>query len=1057
MASKPGFRTFFLLCCTLLLALPLFAQSTGAVHGRVTASDGSALPGVTVEASSNVLPQPRVTTTDANGDYRLPALIPGTYKLTFSLSGMQTVTRNASVILLQDVAADVSMGVAGVSESITVTATSTLVNRESTALQSGLTTEQIQELPIAQNYSELQKFIPGVMYNADTFRGPSAGASGQDNVYQFDGVNITMPLFGILNTNSTDPNNHDIAQVSVIRGGAKAVDFNRAGGFLIDTVTKSGTNKFTGEAMYEVLNKRFVANQSGTQLLQYDTNKSWASANIGGPIVADRLFFYGSYYRPDFKRDSQTNVYGDLPAYKLSRRDWFGKLTYTPLQSLLINGSYRDSKTDELPADFTATQAPTTGTLNKVKVRIAQLETSWIINPSSYATFKAYDFRNPGIGVAAFTASTVPTFTAGTHLDIAHLAEIGRLVVPTATASNAAQSAFVAPFINQYGYICPQNPAQFNLSCTPGALSGGGTVGFGQFSRDDDSFYRKAGQVGYNYTLGSRISHDLHFGAQYMQDSEDRFQLSNGWGLITVPAGTGAAGTVCPASVCGTAKNAYFIAQVSQQGATGVPTIHSEVKTTNLEVNDTIHMNNWTFNAGVLLSQDALYGQGLAKADNYAGFKSSPGTSYLMHKFRFQDMVQPRLGATWAYNGRDTVYVSAARYMPPANSDARAASWDRNLVQQLNVYFDKDGNLMGISPNASSSGKWWADDIKHPDIMEYMVGTSRQITSNLTSRVYGRYRKGQNYLEDTNNTARADFGAPAGISHDPYIPDLCNGAISTCGPNTIRGAIGSGSTYVIANLDGAFTKYFEATAETEYRANNLTLGGSYTWSHYYGNFDQDNTSFSSANDAAIFIGSSNIGDSAGRQLWDNKYGDLRGDRRHNVKVNATYHLPWNATTGAFAVYQSGQPYQLESVLPYRQFTTSSSDTNRYAEPAGRRRSPSHHQFDWNYTQNIPLPRGLNFQLSADVFNLFNKQTGYNYETRIGTSTAASLNALGFVNVAQNPNTPTVPIPDTISDAVLKPLLSPNATFNRSDWAVRAPFARTYYAPRSFQLTARIQF
>ncbi|HMJ84392.1 MAG TPA: hypothetical protein VK504_14530, partial [Vicinamibacterales bacterium] len=703
--------------------------------------------------------------------------------------------------------------------------------------------------------------------------------------------------------------------------------------------------------------------------------------------------------------------------------------------------------TTELPADFTATQAGTTGTESKVNLKISTLETSWIINQNSYASFKFYDYKNPGIGTAAQVSDVVPNFAVGSHLDIAHLADLGRLVVPTAITSNAAQSAFVAPFVNQYGYICPQNPAQFNLSCTPGALSGGGTVGGGQFARDDDSFFRKTGQVAYNYTLGGAITHDLHAGFQHMKDSEDRFQTSNGWGLITVPAGTGASGTVCPANVCGTAKNAFFIAQVSQQGATGVPAIHSEIKTTNFELNDTIHLNNWTFNVGVMVSQDTLYGQGLAKADNVAGYVSSPGTKYLMHKFQLTDMIQPRLGATWAYNGRDTVFVSTARYMAPANSDARAASWDRNLVQQLNVYFDNAGNLLGISPNASSSGKWWAADIKHPDTLEYMLGTSRQLTQSWSSRVYGRYRKGAHYLEDTNNTARADFNAPNGISHDPYVPNL----------TAIRGAIGSGSTYVIANLDGAFTKYFEATAESEYRANKMTVGGSYTWSHYYGNFDQDNSTFSSANDAAIFIGSSNIGDAAGRQLWDNKYGDLRGDRRHNLKLNGTYRLPWNATTGAFALYQSGQPYQLESVLPYRQFTTSASDTNRYAEPAGRRRTPSHHQLDWNYTQNFRLPRGMNLQFAADIFNVLDKQTGYNFETRIGTGTAASLNALGFVNIAQNPDTPTVPIPVTISDAVLKPLLSPNATFNRSDWAVRAPFARSFYAPRRFQITARVQF
>jgi len=1041
-----------LLCCTALLG-----QQTGSISGRVTATDNSALPGVTIEARSNVLPQPRLTTTDTNGDYRLPALVPGDYTVTYSLAGMQTVTRKATVVLSQNVVADVKLGLQGVAETITVTAAATLVDKESTALQSGLTSDQIRQLPITQNYSDLQKFIPGVMYNPDTFRGPSAGASGQDNVYLFDGVNITMPLFGVLNATSSDPNNHDIAQVTVIRGGAKATDFDRAGGFQIDTVTKSGTNKLTGEASYEVLNKNFIANQSGSQILTYQQDRTWATVNAGGPILRDRLYFYGSYYRPQFTKSNQANVYGDLPKYELKRTDWFGKATFTPLGSLLINGSYRDSKTDETPSSFGSTQAATTGTDSKVKLKIGTLEGSWVINPKSFATAKVYDYRNPGTGTASNVASVVPNFAKGTHLDITQLANQGRLIIPSPISSNAAQSAFVAPFVNQYGFICPQNPAQLNLNCTPGAKTGGGTVGFGQFSRDDDSFYRKAGQAGYNYTLGTNVANDLHIGFQQLKDSEDRFQLSNGWGVIDVPAGTGAAGTVCPATVCGTATNSYFRAQVSQQGATGVPTIHSEIHTTNLELNDTIHFNNWTFNVGVLDSQDTLYGQGLKKADNVVGFIASPGTKYLMHRFSFGDMIQPRLGATWAYNPSGTVWASFARYMPPANSDARAASWDRNLVQQLNVYFDQNANLLGIAPNASSSGKWWQDGIKHPEIKEFMIGTSRQISSNWSSRLYTRYRKGDHYLEDTNNTARADFGAPAGIPTTDYVPNLCNTGIATCGPNTIRGAIGSGSTYVIANLDGAFTKYYEATAESEYRARNLTVGGSYTWSHYYGNFDQDNSSFSFANDAAIFIGSSNIGDGPGRQLWNMKYGNLRGDRRNNLKLNGTYALPWQATSGLFFLYQTGQPYQLESVLPYRQFTTSASDTNRYAEPAGNRTSPSHYQFDFNYTQSFRLPKGLNFQLAADVFNLLNRQTGYNFETRIGTGTAVSTNSLGFVNITQNSTTKTVPIPDSISDAVLKPLLSPNATFNRADWAVRAPFAQSHYAPRRFQLTARVQF
>src|SRR5206468_2612247 len=121
------------------------------------------------------------------------------------------------------------------SESITVTAQSTLVVKASTQLQSGLSQQQIQALPFVQIYGDLQKFVPGVMYTQDTVRAPSAGASGQENVYPFDGANMTMPLFGVL---LAQPNINDIAQVNITRGGANAIDFNRAGGFQIDSVSK---------------------------------------------------------------------------------------------------------------------------------------------------------------------------------------------------------------------------------------------------------------------------------------------------------------------------------------------------------------------------------------------------------------------------------------------------------------------------------------------------------------------------------------------------------------------------------------------------------------------------------------------------------------------------------------------------------------------------------------------------------------------------------------------------------------------------------------------------
>ena len=110
MVRRSALRVPFFLLLIVLIVPAAFAQQVGTISGRVTATDGSALPGVTVEARSNVLPQPRVTTTGSAGEYRLPALAPGRYTLTFSLSGMRTLTRTAEAYLNQDTSVNVSLG-----------------------------------------------------------------------------------------------------------------------------------------------------------------------------------------------------------------------------------------------------------------------------------------------------------------------------------------------------------------------------------------------------------------------------------------------------------------------------------------------------------------------------------------------------------------------------------------------------------------------------------------------------------------------------------------------------------------------------------------------------------------------------------------------------------------------------------------------------------------------------------------------------------------------------------------------------------------------------------
>jgi hypothetical protein len=337
-------------------------------------------------------------------------------------------------------------------------------------------------------------------------------------------------------------------------------------------------------------------------------------------------------------------------------------------------------------------------------------------------------------------------------------------------------------------------------------------------------------------------------------------------------------------------------------------------------------------------------------------------------------MIQPRVSATWAYDHVNTVFVGYAKYNPAASSLPRAASWDRNLATTINAYFDTNGVLFATDPVASSSGKLFVQNMTPRGVDEIVYGTARQFGRNLTGRIYGRYRSAKHFWEDTNNNARVIFNPPPGIPQTLYIADLSDRLAQ----------IGSGSTYVITELDGAYTKYYETTFESEYRKGAVSLRGTYTWSHYYGNFDQDNSSLT--NDLAIFIGSSNIGDGAGRQLWDNKDGTLRGDRPHVFKLYGSYSLAWRATVGAYFIAQSGQAWEAWSYEPYRALTTSTSDTNRYLEPAGSRRTDAHWQLDLNYIQNVKVTPRFTAQVAVDTFNLFNNQTGYNYQPSVHATT-----------------------------------------------------------------------
>ena len=969
----------------LLFAMNASAQQVGEIVGKVSGSDGMPLENVAIEAKGDVLPKPRSSVSKANGNYRLQLLPPGSYQVTFTAPSGETRSVNVAVNLDQKTPLNIQMGSADV-EKILVYG-SKLTTSTNAALGNSLSADTLAQLPMAVEYSSLIRMMPGVQVTSDSVRGPSAGSSGQDNGYKFDGANLSVPLFGIL---ASSPSTHDVAYVSVERGGARAVGFNRNAGVTLNTESKSGTDKWKGDITYRTQKGSWQADDKDG--LSTEDDIGFITAGIGGPLIDEQLYFYGSYYTRDDAKESGTNARGQLPDITNEREEYFGKFTWTPTADILINASYRNSEVTTANQSIGLNDTVSTAEDGVDDFEVLVIDGSWLINDDttfnmSYAetTQSAGSFPVNDLGFRG---------QSGGSLNVNDLASQGYFSVPsleTQTAANAEEQALLD------AYNAGATPLIAAFGINGEALGGVGAAS----TVNDNRYLGKTFEMSLDHVFDTdTVTHELHIGYQQEEGSEELFRVSNGWGVISYWGGLDReeGGLVAPSGDPIPVATAYR-ARVQTRGfdaggLTGPLISATESKT--IAVNDTIYWQDWIFDLGFLISEDKLIGQGLRPADTSSGYEEARGNTYVMKKVGFSETFQPRLTATWEYSNTASGYVSFARYNPAVSSLARAASWDRNTGgSTTDVYFDEDGNFLDSQTNVSSTGKLFAEGLNPRTMQELIVGHQMEWKDNWTIRNHLRYRRSWNYWEDTNNNSRivydaADYQDRVSGFADSY-PDLVAaanaGQFDSPDPKQlyipVNNLIGEG-TYVIAQLDGAYTKYLEASAEVDYQSDNFFSTTSVVWSRYTGNFDQDGTTRFN-NDQGTFIGSSNIADSWYGQLWGSfTDGKMRADRTWQVKSFGAYQLPWDASLGYLAYWQSGHTWAHQWASTY------------YLEERGSRRTPSHFQVDLNYTQDFDFYDDYSLQLRLDVFNVFDKQTGYNPEPRYNSD------ALGEYRSFENP-------------------------------------------------------
>jgi hypothetical protein len=285
--SKILFSGFAVLIFIILVSSVL-AIDRGAVTGVVRTTEGSVLAGAKVKISGPLLPAGREYITGPDGAFRFLSLPPGKYKV--EITHLEALDYSIDVIVSLDKETQVNAVVTPmgrVAEEVTVVAVSPIVDVRSTEINTNWDKEQVQNLPLGRSYASLLQLAPGVADNRDF--APNAGGNKQDNVYLYDGANITNPHYGYLGANFSEL---DIQEVNIKRGALSA-EFGRAAGMVTNAITKSGTNRISGSF-------RLVYEPSGFTWKSKDPNLvtkynvATPSIGLGGPILRDKIWWYVS-------------------------------------------------------------------------------------------------------------------------------------------------------------------------------------------------------------------------------------------------------------------------------------------------------------------------------------------------------------------------------------------------------------------------------------------------------------------------------------------------------------------------------------------------------------------------------------------------------------------------------------------------------------------------------------------------------------------------------------------------------------------------------------------
>ena len=942
----------WLLWVVVALALAPAARAqettTGSIGGQVSDQQGLPLPGATVSVAAAQGTQTFVT--DGQGRFFAPFLTPGTYTVRVELQGFRAAEqRNVEVRLGQRAELNLKMTLGGLSETVEVTGSRAVVDTTNTTVGANIDSEMLARIPVNRSLADTLYLAPGVTSGGGTGRSnPSmSGASGLENQYMVDGVNITNPGYGglgsysiVLGSLGTGVTFDFIQEVQVKTGGYEA-QYGEATGGVVTVVTKSGTNNLRGtifgysqpsqfQNSFRQVNLPAATRSEAVNITE--TQSSDFGAQVGGPIWKDKLFYFAAidpqWSRTTFVAPSASALASLGPQDRERRTTAYStKATWQMATGHRVDASFfgdpgegpngpqrRSSLLGETTAAFSRLE--NFGGHNQTVRYNGILRPSWLVEAA---------YARATNGITELPSLNAPQITSGSSIT----GGIGYF--ENNDGRNEQLQAFSTNIFNWAG----NHQLRYGL-------------------QDQRIYYNNI----VNYT-GSPIT------------------LSNGQKTVTgttvtvVPDPTQAAGVIYRVTrsslnnVRRTRQNylSFFAQDVWQIG------------------------RNVTIRPGVRYEQQKLIGD--------------------VSDVTFDGNWAPRIGATWdpTGTGRMKVFANYGWFFAKVPNDlaARALSADAGVTRA--DYFDPnltqpipDGVLAAGSTAhlrfAGLSASTFDPDARSTYSTETLVGTQWEAAPGLSLGLNYQRRRYGRVLEDVGTLPMVAYfleDVPGAGSVEYFVTNP--------GPKTpVAGDLG-----VPISFESATHEYDAVTLSADKRfSGGWSVQSSYQWSRLWGNFEGFFRNDNGQSDPAItslfdFPTNDPTYVSVGRELGfrgDIRFlggagaGPLPNDRTHTVKLSGQRQFDMGLNVGLNFQLQSGAPLTAMAANPLYDSEGEIPETPRgqgfETEQGFRARTPWQYQTDVHADYGFRLGGNRRLVALADVFNLFNQRRvlGYDYFTEI---------------------------------------------------------------------------